>query len=83
MQSNETLSVTAVPAGRLVRRSGNLGVERPCVVCGALLFAKRSTRRTCSGRCRVALHRMRQSGVTVSPPIPSAPVSVGVDVPLW
>lgn len=36
--------------------------RKKCVVCGVDYIAQRSTSKTCSGSCRVALHRELRAG---------------------
>jgi hypothetical protein len=50
------------PVSRRAARRAKARADRTCPVCAGLVEARRSTRRYCSTRCRVAAHRAKTGG---------------------
>lgn len=57
-----SLKRVACPTGRVkVGGHGRLVYELICLVCGRKFWSARPHRLTCSGACRVAMHRLKRS----------------------
>jgi len=57
----------ACAARRCRARHAPTLIPRPCAACGQVFYAKRKNARSCSTRCRVALHRATRVTLTASP----------------